>query len=299
MQWQKWMNTMRHNFWAPFFSRESVSGVLLYLPIHMVAPQEVFSSPALSPPRVPKAWRRTFSDTDRAQDIYKSQQSRAVKWEHLHNNNKKIKKKVTVRNQPVRKQLWGEELPGKHRETCLHGAEVWLQRTESAERRLHRAQKGDQSQASGVRAELEPESRRRWLGVRCQHRQQAQAAQHETLPSFEHSHNALTDSHSWEMQRGVLFQLQAVVTQRHFPASLATRSSKDQWWERLKDAPFVPPSLHLSKEHWHLLLWEQISAKPCLFQLVPAPGKRKMMTALKTNWKSGQNRYWNKSNQDS
>lgn len=201
MQWQKWINTTRHNFWAPFFSRESVSGVLLYLPIHMVAPREVFSSPALSPPRVPKAWRRTFSDTDRAQDIYKSQQSRAVKWEHLHNNNKKIKKKVTVRNQPVRKQLWGEELPGKHRETCLHGAEVWLQRTESAERCLHQAQKGDQSQASGVRAELEPESRRRWLGVRCQHRQQAQAAQHETLPSFEHSHNALTDSHSWEMQR--------------------------------------------------------------------------------------------------
>lgn len=68
MWWQRWINNVRSNFWAPFFTRESVP--VFYT--HGCFAGD-FSSPCLSPPRVPKAWRRTFSDTQTAQDIYKLQ----------------------------------------------------------------------------------------------------------------------------------------------------------------------------------------------------------------------------------
>lgn len=47
--------------------------------------------------------------------------------------------------------------------------------------RMTQTQKGDQSQAGGVRAKPEPESRRSWLGVRCWDCHPALAAQHEIL----------------------------------------------------------------------------------------------------------------------
>lgn len=60
MQWQRLMNNIRPGFWAPFFSKESVPGFLFQPHSHDFF-TESFSSPGLSPARVPKAWRRTFS----------------------------------------------------------------------------------------------------------------------------------------------------------------------------------------------------------------------------------------------
>lgn len=161
-----------------------------------------------------------------------------------------MKKKFTGPNQPVRK-LYENGLPGKHRETCLHGAELYLWEEEPGEQHLPQTQKGDQSRVGGVRAKPEPESRRSWLGVRCQHRHPALAAQH-----FSQSCDALSDSCSQEMHRGALHQQWAAAIWTCSPAtasSLALQRLTGQGdWKRSALCESHP--LHLPNEHLNLLL---------------------------------------------
>lgn len=51
-----------------------------------------------------------------------------------------MKKKFTGPNQPVRK-LNENGLPGKHRDTCLHGVELYLWEAESGEQHYHKPKK--------------------------------------------------------------------------------------------------------------------------------------------------------------
>lgn len=154
-----------------------------------------------------------------------------------------MKKKFTVPNQPVRK-LWEEkQLPGKHRETCLHGAEVSLWKAEPGERHLPQTQKGDQSQVGGVRAKAEPENRRGWLGVRCRHCHPA--LQHSTRSSRLQTELGCPE---WlllpgDAQRGSVSATGSCHVNTLSSHSFVTSSTKDRWPGRLKETcPLWTPS---------------------------------------------------------
>lgn len=219
-----------------------------------------FSSPGLSPPRAPEAWRRTFSDARTGHRISTNPSSLELSSENIYIPTT-TKKRWRKRSLCLISLLgsWAEEkgLPGKHRETCPCGAEVRLQKAESGERHLQQTQKGDQSQASGARAELEPGSRRRWLGVRCWHCHPAQAAQHETvllLASDIATMPWLTPAPK-RCGEGFCFSCRQLPHKHAFQPESSHKLLKGAvTGEVERNVPFAPHPLYLPKEHWHLLV---------------------------------------------
>lgn len=142
-----------------------------------------------------------------------------------------MKKKVTVPNQPVRKLCWGE---GAAREAQGDlSAQSWGMLEKCRVWRKIPATNPKKRSVPSKQSEGRTWAREQGKMVRCQvpTLSPCTGSTARTPPDFRHSYDALSDSCSREMWRGVSFQLQTAAMQTRFPAQVlpqAPQRTSDQ-----------------------------------------------------------------------